>query len=207
MDGWMDQGWTGGLIVIGCDGWCQWLVIVICFVFAESLAASVSSSAGVYFVPAFSGLYAPYWQTDARGWEDKLSPDSQHSSEVDKPGWNLKIADWHTVEPRYLELSRRGFEIARLASNFWSNSLIPKINKYQQLVTFCICSSKSGQSDFAFITRNTSIHFSAFSTSCQEVPWLHYLTDVDQCFFETYSSKVQDSQGWFEPRGKRNSSR
>lgn len=33
----------------------------------ESLARSVSSSAGVYFVPAFSGLYAPYWQTDARG--------------------------------------------------------------------------------------------------------------------------------------------
>ncbi|XP_044180131.1 glycerol kinase-like [Acropora millepora] len=33
----------------------------------ETLARSVSSSAGVYFVPAFSGLYAPYWQTDARG--------------------------------------------------------------------------------------------------------------------------------------------
>ncbi|KAJ7376770.1 hypothetical protein OS493_032504 [Desmophyllum pertusum] len=33
----------------------------------ETLAASVKSSAGVYFVPAFSGLYAPYWQTDARG--------------------------------------------------------------------------------------------------------------------------------------------
>ncbi|XP_058966856.2 glycerol kinase 3-like isoform X2 [Pocillopora verrucosa] len=33
----------------------------------ETLAAKVESSAGVYFVPAFSGLYAPYWQTDARG--------------------------------------------------------------------------------------------------------------------------------------------
>jgi glycerol kinase len=33
----------------------------------ESLAKSVDSSAGVYFVPAFSGLYAPYWQMDARG--------------------------------------------------------------------------------------------------------------------------------------------
>ncbi|XP_020903631.2 glycerol kinase isoform X1 [Exaiptasia diaphana] len=33
----------------------------------ESLAKSVTSSAGVYFVPAFSGLYAPYWQMDARG--------------------------------------------------------------------------------------------------------------------------------------------
>nr|AGB51852.1 glycerol kinase [Artemia sinica] len=33
----------------------------------ESLAASVTDSGGVYFVPAFSGLYAPHWRTDARG--------------------------------------------------------------------------------------------------------------------------------------------
>lgn len=33
----------------------------------EGLAAAVPSTAGVYFVPAFSGLYAPYWRTDARG--------------------------------------------------------------------------------------------------------------------------------------------
>lgn len=33
----------------------------------ESLAASVPDNGGVYFVPAFSGLYAPYWQADARG--------------------------------------------------------------------------------------------------------------------------------------------
>ena len=33
----------------------------------ESLAASVSDNGGVYFVPAFSGLYAPYWKDTARG--------------------------------------------------------------------------------------------------------------------------------------------
>jgi glycerol kinase len=33
----------------------------------EALAASVSDNGDVYFVPAFSGLYAPYWRTDARG--------------------------------------------------------------------------------------------------------------------------------------------
>ena len=33
----------------------------------ESLAASVPDNGGVYFVPAFSGLYAPYWRADARG--------------------------------------------------------------------------------------------------------------------------------------------
>jgi len=33
----------------------------------ETLAASVEDSGGIYFVPAFSGLYAPYWKSDARG--------------------------------------------------------------------------------------------------------------------------------------------
>ncbi len=33
----------------------------------ESLAASVPDSGGCYFVPAFSGLFAPYWRSDARG--------------------------------------------------------------------------------------------------------------------------------------------
>lgn len=33
----------------------------------EALAKSVSDSGGVYFVPAFSGLYAPYWKDTARG--------------------------------------------------------------------------------------------------------------------------------------------
>ncbi|MFT4232642.1 MAG: FGGY-family carbohydrate kinase, partial [Leucobacter sp.] len=33
----------------------------------ERLAASVPDSGGVYIVPAFSGLFAPYWRPDARG--------------------------------------------------------------------------------------------------------------------------------------------
>jgi len=33
----------------------------------ESLAASVDDNGGVYFVPAFSGLFAPHWRSDARG--------------------------------------------------------------------------------------------------------------------------------------------
>jgi glycerol kinase len=33
----------------------------------EPLAAGVPDSGGIYFVPAFSGLFAPYWRTDARG--------------------------------------------------------------------------------------------------------------------------------------------
>jgi glycerol kinase len=33
----------------------------------EALAASVADNGDVYFVPAFSGLYAPWWRADARG--------------------------------------------------------------------------------------------------------------------------------------------
>jgi glycerol kinase len=33
----------------------------------EELARTVEDNGGVYFVPAFSGLYAPYWKDDARG--------------------------------------------------------------------------------------------------------------------------------------------
>ncbi len=33
----------------------------------ETLAKTVEDSGGIYFVPAFSGLFAPYWRSDARG--------------------------------------------------------------------------------------------------------------------------------------------
>jgi glycerol kinase len=33
----------------------------------EDLALTVKDNGGIYFVPAFSGLFAPYWRSDARG--------------------------------------------------------------------------------------------------------------------------------------------
>jgi glycerol kinase len=33
----------------------------------EDLAKTVEDNGGIYFVPAFSGLFAPYWRGDARG--------------------------------------------------------------------------------------------------------------------------------------------
>ena len=33
----------------------------------ETLANTVADNGGIYFVPAFSGLFAPYWRSDARG--------------------------------------------------------------------------------------------------------------------------------------------
>lgn len=49
----------------------QWLRdnlrILSCAAESESVAADVEDAGGVYFVPAFSGLYAPHWDMDARG--------------------------------------------------------------------------------------------------------------------------------------------
>ena len=33
----------------------------------QELAKTVDDNGGVFFVPAFSGLFAPYWRDDARG--------------------------------------------------------------------------------------------------------------------------------------------
>src|SRR5699024_2423658 len=33
----------------------------------EDLAKTVDDNGGAYFVPAFSGLFAPHWRSDARG--------------------------------------------------------------------------------------------------------------------------------------------
>ena len=33
----------------------------------EALANSVPDNGGMFFVPAFSGLFAPHWRSDARG--------------------------------------------------------------------------------------------------------------------------------------------
>ena len=45
----------------------------------EALAQEVDGTHGCYFVPAFSGLFCPYWQDSARGW-----------------GWNMITCSWLT---------------------------------------------------------------------------------------------------------------
>ncbi|KAH7278939.1 hypothetical protein KP509_38G065200 [Ceratopteris richardii] len=49
----------------------QWLRDSLCLIRTaseiEGLAESVPNSGGVYFVPAFNGLFAPHWRDDARG--------------------------------------------------------------------------------------------------------------------------------------------
>jgi glycerol kinase len=49
----------------------QWLRDNLCMIEkssdVEALAKTVDDNGGIYFVPAFSGLYAPYWKDSARG--------------------------------------------------------------------------------------------------------------------------------------------
>ncbi|KAL5756587.1 hypothetical protein ACOSQ2_021333 [Xanthoceras sorbifolium] len=49
----------------------QWLRDGLCIINnsseVEELALQVDSTGGVYFVPAFNGLFAPWWRDDARG--------------------------------------------------------------------------------------------------------------------------------------------
>ncbi len=59
----------GGVYIAGAA--LKWLKnglkIINDFAEADSLAMSVSDNGGVYFVPAFTGLAAPYWDSYARG--------------------------------------------------------------------------------------------------------------------------------------------
>jgi glycerol kinase len=69
MDGDTAYALEGSIAVTGSA--VQWLRdqlgIIRSAADVEPLAASVPDNGGVYFVPAFSGLFAPYWRSDARG--------------------------------------------------------------------------------------------------------------------------------------------
>lgn len=54
---------TGALVQWLCDN----LGLIQSSAEVETLARSVDDNGGVYFVPAFSGLYAPHWKESARG--------------------------------------------------------------------------------------------------------------------------------------------
>lgn len=62
-------GLEGSVAVTGAA--VQWLRdqlgIISGAAHSEDLARQVEDTSGLYFVPAFSGLFAPYWRADARG--------------------------------------------------------------------------------------------------------------------------------------------
>ncbi len=57
----------------------------------EKLARSVESNGGVYFVPALSGLGAPWWEPDARGTISGLSFSSERAHIV-----RAALESWRT---------------------------------------------------------------------------------------------------------------
>jgi len=69
IDGQVEYALEGSIFVAGSA--IQWLRDGIRIIDeaaeTEALASSVESTEGVYFVPAFVGLGAPYWRSDARG--------------------------------------------------------------------------------------------------------------------------------------------
>ena len=69
MGGEMIYALEGSIAVTGSA--VQWLRDQLGIISAaaeiETLANSVPDNGGIYFVPAFSGLFAPYWRSDARG--------------------------------------------------------------------------------------------------------------------------------------------
>ena len=61
--------WEGSIAIAGAL--VQWLRDNLGFIQhaaeIEPLARNVEDNGGAYIVPAFSGLFAPYWRSDARG--------------------------------------------------------------------------------------------------------------------------------------------
>ena len=48
----------------------------------NQMSSRVQDSAGVYFVPAFSGLFAPHWRQDARGYVIGSLMSENHSLQI-----------------------------------------------------------------------------------------------------------------------------
>ncbi len=62
---------------------------------SEALASKLSSNGGVYFVPAFTGMGAPYWNTEARGQITGITRDTRLAHIV-RAG--LEAAAYQTVD-------------------------------------------------------------------------------------------------------------
>ena len=68
----------------------------------EALARTVDDNGGCYFVPAFSGLFAPHWRADARGdhrWSHRLCEPRPHCLGGAGSGGLAEPARWPTPWP------------------------------------------------------------------------------------------------------------
>lgn len=84
IDGQVTYGLEGSIFIAGAA--VQWLrdrlKIIESAKDTEAMAAGETSNKGVYFVPAFAGLGAPYWDADARAGLVGMSLDCTHKTVV-----------------------------------------------------------------------------------------------------------------------------
>lgn len=93
---------------------------------SETLGSQVEDSGGVYIVPAFSGLFAPYWRADARGVIVGLTryTDKRHIARA-----ALEATAWQTRDVVEAMVADSGVALERLRvdGGMTSNDLLMKI--------------------------------------------------------------------------------
>ncbi|WP_031515078.1 glycerol kinase GlpK [Streptomyces sp. NRRL F-5123] len=77
----------------------------------ETLAATVEDNGGAYFVPAFSGLFAPYWRSDARG---VIAGLTRYVTKAHLARAVLEATAWQTREIADAMLKDSGTEVTTL---------------------------------------------------------------------------------------------
>jgi glycerol kinase len=77
----------------------------------DTLAAGVADNGGVYIVPAFSGLYAPYWREEARGLMTGLT---RYANRAHVCRAALEAAAYQTLDVVRAMAGDSGIELAQL---------------------------------------------------------------------------------------------
>ncbi|MCP9946392.1 glycerol kinase GlpK [Streptomyces somaliensis] len=92
----------------------------------EPLALSVEDNGGAYFVPAFSGLFAPYWRSDARG---VIAGLTRYVTKAHLARAVLEATAWQTREISDAMVRDSGVELAalRVDGGMTSNNLLMQI--------------------------------------------------------------------------------
>ncbi len=152
---------------------------------SEQIASSVESNGGVYFVPAFVGLGAPYWDQDARGAFFGLTRGSNkaHLTRAVLESMAFQTRDVMQLMQKEADLPIQelfvdgGAAINNLLMQFQSNQLQCKVNRPTN-------------------TESTALG-AAFLAGLQAGVWsnleeLHHMRKVDKVFFPDSTSENAD---------------
>ncbi len=90
---------------------------------SEALARSVDSSEGVYFVPAFTGLGAPYWNPNAHAAIMGLTRDS-NKGHITRAALEAQAYQTHDLMDAFLEDSQMNIQKLRVDGGLVSNIMV-----------------------------------------------------------------------------------